>query len=278
MLSTIHIKTTGDRMSQRLSTRSVRALALAVLLTGGSAAVAAPAAHAGNWVHVTCANPDGSLAPTEGWTGFAQGLVVVGTTNTTCGQGLLMGAILPRSQVATANMSQVLQYTPPEGSTLAGGTAFVGLTADGYGDNTTALAAVLTPEFAPTPSNVLVVCAARSTPCQNNTNNYYGPVEIPPGRGGNLYLMAGCTGTTGAKCNSGGSHGAWAAATVAWANLALSTIGLPTASDFRGGLLDASAHGTAGLAFTANDPGPGVYKVIVTIDNKIIYDATPNTN
>ncbi len=278
MLSTIHIKTMGERMSQRLRTRSVRALALAALLSGGAATAAAPTAHAGNWVHVTCANPDGSLAPTEGWTGFPQGSVVVGTTNTTCGQGLLMGAILPWSQPTPTNVSQVVKYTPPEGSTLAGGTAFVGLTADGYGDNATGVAAVLTPEFAPTPSNVLLICAARSAPCQNNTNNYYGAVELPAGRGGNLYLMAGCTGSAGAKCNTGGSHGAWAAATLAWANVALSATGLPTASDFRGGLLDASAHGTAGLAFTASDPGPGVHKVIVTIDNKVIYDATPNTN
>jgi hypothetical protein len=278
VLSTIHIKKTGDTMSHRLRTRSVRALALAVLLSGAAATVAAPGAHAGNWVHVTCANPDGSVAPTEGWTGYPKGAGAVGTTNTACGQGLLMGAIVGWNQPAPANASQVVQYTPPDGSALVGGTAFVGLTADGYGDNAQGVAAVLTPNLDFTPGNVLVVCAAKSAPCQNNTNNFYGAVELSAARGGSLYLMAGCTGATGAKCNSGGSHGAWAAATLAWANLMLSTTGLPTATDFRGGLLDASAHGTAGLAFTATDPGPGVYKVIVTIDNKVIYDATPNTN
>ena len=108
----------------------MRALALAALLSGGAATVATTAAQAGNWVHVTCANPDGSLAPTEGWTGFSHGSAVVGTTNTACGQGLLMGALVPWSQPAPANASQVVQYAPPAGSTLAGGTAFLGLTAE----------------------------------------------------------------------------------------------------------------------------------------------------
>jgi hypothetical protein len=260
-----------------LRTRFVRALALTMLLMGSAVMCFVPRAHAGTWVHATCANPDGSVAATEGWTGSASGPAAVGTTNTTCGTGLLMGAFLSSSRAAPGGAAQVLQYTAPEGSRLVGGRALVGLSADGVGADGLGFAAILTPAPVPTtPSNIVLLCAMRNSPCQNGVPDYYGTVTLPADRGGSLYLMAGCTGT--GVCDSGGSHGAWALVTLAWANLALSTAALPTATDFRGGLLDASAHGTAGLAFTATDPGPGVYKVTVSIDNNVVYDATPNTN
>jgi len=43
-------------------------------------------------------------------------------------------------------------------------------------------------------------------------------------------------------------------------------------------VLEPDAHGTASLAFTAADSGPGVYRVTVSVDGIAVYDSTPNTN
>ena len=59
-----------------------------------------------------------------------------------------MMAFLTMRSAALAGSAEVLQYTPPDGSTLVGGTAFVGLSADGYGPGAFGLAAMYTPAYA----------------------------------------------------------------------------------------------------------------------------------
>ncbi len=138
---------------------------------------------------------------------------------------------------------------------------------------------MFTPEYAYDASNVFLQCVAVLAACQNGLANFYGVVDLPPGRGGSLYLAAGCLGqVAGTYCTHGANRGAWSVVGVQWANLLLSTGAAPTATDFTGSLLEPAAHGTAGLAFTALDSGPGVYKVTVAIDGKPVYDATPNTS
>ena len=106
-----------------------------------------------------------------------------------------------------------------------------------------------------------------------------GTVNLPANReASDLYLGAGCDGQLPQHvCNTGGSRGVWSSVAVAWANLLLSSDAQPTGADFRGSLLDTPAHGTANLAFTG-DPGPGVYKVALTIGTKEVYNQTPNKN
>ncbi len=267
-------------MPQRPTARCLKTLVLAALLAVAVTATAASPSYAGSWMRTTCINPDQSPAPSDGWTSFTTGTPSIGSTNrTACAPDNPMIAFLSMRSPAPHGAAEVLQYTPPDGSTLAGGTAFVGLSADGYGYRAVATAAMFTPAYAYDASNVFLQCVAVLAACQNGVPNYYGQVELPRDRGGNLYLAAGCAGqVAGTACTHGGSHGAWSLVSVAWANLLLSTSALPTATDFRGSLLDAGAHGTAGLAFTAADSGPGVYRVTVTVDDKPVYNATPNAN
>jgi hypothetical protein len=251
-----------------------------MLLGTGAAMLGAPAAQAGVWMRTACVNPDDSPASSDGWSSFATGTTSVGSTpKVSCGPNDPMMAILSMRSNALAGSADVLQYTPPDGSTLVGGSALVGLSADGYGPGSFGIAAMYTPAYVYDASNMFARCEAQHTPCQNGGSNYYGIVQLPPDRGGNLYIAAGCRSDISAGyCSQGGSHGAWALAVVGWARLLLSTGSLPTATDFRGGLLEPAAHGTASLAFTAADDGPGVHTVTVSIDGKAIYDATPNTN
>jgi hypothetical protein len=264
-------------MHQGITARGLKALALAALLAGAAMATAAGPAHAGQWMRINCVYPDGSAAPSDGWRGETRGSVSVGSVNSTeCGPNKPMIGSLSNQSPASSDAAQLLRYTPPDGSTLVGGTAVVGIAAEGYGAYATATAAMHTPDL--DESSAFLKCVQLIQACQNGLPKYYGTVELPRGRGGSLYLAAGCLGVRpNTFCSHGGSYGAWSLVSVYSADLLLSTDTLPSASDFRGGLLEEGAHGTAGLAFTAADSGPGVHKVIVTIDDKPIYDATPNT-
>ncbi|HEV7805149.1 MAG TPA: carboxypeptidase-like regulatory domain-containing protein [Solirubrobacteraceae bacterium] len=279
---TVHTDTMGERLPRRLkeTCRCTLRLAALIALLAAATAFAPSAAHAGYWMKTNCVNPDGSPAPNEGWTGFPIGNPSVGSTNKAkCAPGDPMVALLSMEGPAPAGSAEGLEYTPPDGSTLAGGTVFVGLSAEGYTYGTVAVGAAVmyTPRYAYDASNVFMRCMAH-VDCQNGPPNYYGTVELPRDLGGHLYLAAECISNLGIWCAEGGGHNAWSLVSVAWANLLLSTASVPTATELRGSLLEPSAHGTAGLAFGAADTGPGVWKVTVTIDGKPVYDATPNTN
>lgn len=268
--------------------RAFAVAGLVCVLAAATATIGAGAAYAGVWMRVSCAYPDNSPASSEGWAGFTYGTPSTGASNkSTCGPGDPMAAYLGVTKPALAGTVEGLRYTAPDGSRLVGGTLSVGLAADGYGHadgspfrvkSALASAAIMTPAFGGDASNLWVNCMYL-VPCQNGTYDYYGNVDLPRDRGGDLLLAATCVGAEGlSSCYEGGSHGSWALVSVSAAYLLLSSSSLPSATDFRGDLLEPGAHGTAGLAFTAADTGPGVYKATVAIDDRPVYDATPNTN
>jgi hypothetical protein len=263
-------------MNQRITARGLQALASAVLLAGAAMAIAAGPAYAGQWMRINCVYPDGSVAPSDGWTGATHGSVSLGSVNSTeCGPGKPMIGSLAMQSPSPSPGSQELRYSPPAGSRLAGGSMLVGLAAEGYGYYAGASAAIHTPDR--DESSAFFKCLYLYQACQDGRPKYYGTVELPRNRGGDLYLMAGCFGKANTVCSHGGSYGAWSLVSVYSADLLLSTESLPTGSDFRGRLLEPDANGTASLAFTVADSGPGVYRVVVTIDGNAVYDATPNT-
>ena len=261
--------------------RATAAIAVTALLSLAVIGALPGSAYAGVWMQTSCANPDQSAASSEGWTGGSTGTPSRGSTNNTnCDPSNPMYAGLGNASPAPSGSGQYLQYTPPAGSRLVGGSLLAGLSADGYGDQAVGTAAIMTPAFQYDATNVFLQCVAALYQCQNGTFNYFGVVDIPANRGGNLYLSAGCVGQTAAKnCSMGGSHNAWALVSVFYARLLLSADSPPTATEFGGSLLSDGAHGTATLSFTASDTGgPGIYKATVAIDGTTIYDDTPNTN
>jgi hypothetical protein len=261
----------------------LKALALfcAVLSAASTATVllGAGPAYAGNWMEVSCENPSQSAAPSEGWTSFAAGGGYGSNNGTGCAPGNPMFAILSTQAAVGVGSAETLQYTPPSGSTLAGGSVDVSLYADGFGQDASGTAVAYSPEYAYNGSNVFFQCASGLTPCANGTNDFAGVLGIPGGRGGNLYLSAGCGGDGGQACAEGGSEGAWSLVRLWWANLLLSNGATPGASGVSGTLLSPNAHGTQELTFTATDAGgPGVYIVTAQIDGKTVYSGTPDNN
>jgi hypothetical protein len=244
-----------------------------------AAMVGASPAHAGYWMRSSCIIPGGAPASSEGWSAQSAGVGYGSTNSVACTPSSPMFAYLSAAEPASFGAHETLVYTAPEGSTLSGGTVVVDLLADGGGANASGVAVVYSPSFAYDTSNVVMQCAWGLGPCANGTNHYAGPVTLPANAGGSLYVSASCGGRSGSTCDSGGSEGVWSRVLVHYAYLLLSSSHAPVASDFSGTLLSPDAHGTATLSFAAEVPGgPGIYKVVATIDGKPVYDATPNTN
>jgi hypothetical protein len=269
-------------MNEHHNKHTLTALLLAwalALIAGAGLLLGTSSAFAGSWMEVSCVNPNQSAAPSEDWTSFAGGGGYGSNNSTACGPGSPMYAILSTDAGVGVGSNETLQYTPPSGSTLIGGSVDVSLYADGYGQDASGTAVAYSPEYQYNGSNVFFQCAAGLTPCANGTNDFAGVLGIPSGRGGSLYLSAGCGGDAGQACDEGGSEGAWSLVRLWWANLLLSSEATPSGSSVGGTLLSPNAEGTAELTLDAADPGgPGVYLVTVEIDGKAVYSGTPNNN
>ena len=274
-------QSTGTDVPMAFARPSGLGRASTALLIGLTAALCwgVGVAHAGEWVQVGCVNPDQSVAPSQGWSSFAAGGGYGSNNSSACGPGSPMFAILSSAAAVGVSAAETLQYRPPAGSTLNGGSIDVGFSADGHGYNASGTAVAYSPEYSYDASNVFFQCAAGLSPCADAGNNFTGQLEIPAGRGGNLFLSAGCGGAAGASCNEGGSQGAWSAVRLWWANLRLTNSSTPAASGMSGTLLEPSARGTKELTFTATDyAGPGVYRVTVQADGQTLYSGTPDSN
>lgn len=262
--------------------RHALALAAATVLAAVASIVALPAAvaYAGEWVQVSCVNPNQSQAPSAGWTSFITGSPGYGSDNSTsCAPGAPMFAGLSSDAAAPVGSGENLEWTPPTGSTLAGGSVYVSMYGDGSGYGASGTAIAYTPEFAYNASNVILQCAVGQPACSNGTNDFSGVLTLPDSRGGGFYLGAGCGGESGASCDEGGSHGTWSLVQLWWADFLLSNDATPTAAGISGTLLNPGARGTQELIMDASDPdGPGIYNLTVQADGATLYDATPNSN
>ena len=247
-------------------------------------------ARAGTWVQMSCVNPNGSAASSEGWSAGAGGPPAVGdSANTDCHPGSPLMAeqnnLGRLGAPPSVGSLEALSYTPPAGSTLAGGTVDVELEAYGYGTTGSpfTVAGVLSRKVVR-----LVDCTSGPT-CSGNT---FGPavVSLPAGQGDTLAVAVGCAdlGTSSTiLCSQSHDASVFDRARVYWADLALVTNASPEAAGFQGSLLQRGASGTASLLFSASDPvgssanpasGPGIYAVGVQIDGRTVYAGTPNAN
>ena len=255
-------------------------LACAVLSVAALSAVSlnVAAAYAGNWMEVACENPNHSAAPSQGWTSFTTGGGYGSGAGTGCSPGAPMYGILSTDAGVAVGAGENLQYTPPSGSTLAGGSFDATVSTDGYGADASGVVAAYSPAFEYN-GNVFFQCAHGEELCPNGTYDYSGVISLPANRGGALYVGASCGGAGGQACDEGGNDGAWSLVDVWWANLLLSNSATPSGSGFSGTLLSPNAHGTQELIFDTSDSGgPGVYAVTVQIDGKTVYSGTPDNN
>jgi hypothetical protein len=250
-----------------------------LLLVMGLWLMMASGAQAGEWTQVTCTQPNGQPAPTEGWTGTSVGgLAPYSSANNDCAQqgGYLIAA---NSAQVTVDRSTgpMWQYAAPAGSTIAGGSVAVSLTAP---QGTAYLA---TPNNTYDGADVFANCQFNE-PCGSG-GSYSGVVPIDHPGGSSLYAAAMCVGpgqpeTPTANCAAGdGANGLNAQTIVYAADIELANTSTPAATGFAGSLFAPGASGTADLTFSAQDSdGPGVYRVTVDVDNTAVYEGTPESN
>ncbi|HEY3773581.1 MAG TPA: hypothetical protein VGL69_11340 [Solirubrobacteraceae bacterium] len=253
------------------------ALALGLLLT-------AEFARAGEWVQVSCENPNGTPASSQGWTGSALGSPPPGSTaDTTCAPGTPLSAGLVSAYgAAPGGSAEVLQYTPPAGSTLAGGTLQVSLSSTSDAPNLAAVSETSIYSPADTLSDRLISCIPYLGYCPTGTTDsttaYTGPVALPQGAGGGVTVLAQCD-SSSSSCQQGDSSGYWARAEVSSADLLLTSDVSPVGQGFSGSGLQRGARGTAHVVFTAQDPnGPGVYSVSAAVGGRVVWSGQPNDN
>jgi hypothetical protein len=268
----------GGCRSEVIERHGIRGL-LALLLVGVCLMLTSTA-RAGEWTQVTCTQPDGQPAPTEeSWTATSVGgLAPDSSVNNSCSQqgGYLVAANSSQFPVDRST-GPMWQYTAPSGSTIAGGSITVSLNAP------QGTAYVATPNNTYDGADVLVNCQFNE-PC-GSSGSYSGTVPIDHLGGTKLYAAAMCVGpgqpdTSTEGCAAGdGANGLNAQTIVYAADIELANDSTPTATGFAGSLLASAASGTADLTFSTQDPeGPGVYRVIVDLDSKPVYEGTPDTN
>src|SRR6185312_995622 len=262
-----------------MAARTLRLLALAAVVCGIFACV--PAAQAGTWIQVSCVNPDGSAAPSEGWSAASTGTPEAGSSESA--RCPMYGELSPIGGAAKVGDSEYVQYTPPEGSKLVGGVANMTMSADSGG--TASGDAVLYEPALAYPSSVFFQCAWSLAACgpPSSPNDTTGSIYLPNDAGGDFIAQATCGGNPGTTCSEhetgATASSPWSSVQVNWAQFTLSNSAVPAASGFSGTALQPGVRGTGSLLFTATDTGgPGVYSVTASIDGTPVYSGTPNAN
>jgi hypothetical protein len=257
--------------------------AASVALTLVALLLAAGSARAGTWMQVSCVNPNGSAAPSEGWTQSAAGPVDGGgVASTQCSPSAPMVAALSVLSPAPAGSTELLTYQPPVGSALVGGSVDVNMTADGTGSDANGGGAVTRAElFEPVvSSSPFFQCVAGFNICSASAPDFSGLVNLPDDAQGDLIATVTCQANDGtAPCNANPKNNVWAQVQVLWARLLLSSSENIAHSDESGDVLAGKVRGTGHLIFTASEPaGPGIYLVSVAIDGQTVSTTVPNTN
>ncbi len=251
--------------------RRAATVVLAALCAVAASAGSTASAQAGEYHVYGCRMPDGSVAPTDGWSSSMTG--VSDYLEDGCKEGkALLAALGDGSVHAATTDTAAWEFKVPAEDALVGATLWRAGDADG------GLATNATYEFwlaGPDDTKVFDECVYEFG-CQLGLGDPTQPlsssnrVVVPANNlGTNLYLNASCGGIPTYKCPSGkGDSNGYAAVVYLYASdLILEQTTQPTVTNVEGELaLAATVSGTVDLAFTAEDSGSGVYEAVFTVD------------
>ena len=107
-------------------------------------------------------------------------------------------------------------------------------------------------------------------------------VNVPtPNLGAGLFMNVSCIGGTGFECPTGKAdpNGYTAVVNLYAADITLEQSTGPTATNVSGELATAPAvRGTSDIAFSATDPGSGVYEAVFSVDGQVVQASVVNDN
>jgi hypothetical protein len=244
-------------------------------------------AHAGQYHVYSCRTPSGQSAPVDGWSGSTTGVGAV--MKNTCDQptGGLLAALL--DQMRTANTDGALwSFSAPPQTALVGATLWRAGDADGG----TAINARYEFWFAGPhnfndPADAFGQCASGS-PCSAGVGSAAQPLSAEnrlsvPARnlGTHLYVNASCVGQPEYSCKEGehDANGYAVAVSVLAADLTLEQNLGPSVANVSGELaIGSTLTGTSDVAFSATDPGSGIYEAIFSVDGQLAQSTVLNEN
>jgi hypothetical protein len=277
-----------ERISKQGS-RAARTLVVVIVAcaaTAGNAALAPASALAGRYHVYTCRTPDGEVAPVDGWSPSATGTATV--TEDTCSQpggALIAGLVAQTIRLANTNIA-TWAFEAPSGETLAAATLWRAGDADG-GSEAGAFYNFWLAGDPNSPAAAFSQCQAGSK-CPEGIGDQSQPLSaenmlsVPAANlGAHLYLNASCTGESGYKCkeDAGDPNGYASVIYLYAADLTLEQSTGPTASNVTGELATASTlAGASDIAFSASDPGSGVYEAVFTVDGQVVQTTPLDEN
>lgn len=236
-------------------------------------------ARAGEWAVISCSQPDGLPAPTDGWVAGGAGDDKGSISTCASPGGALISQVGDQVEQA-AYQPATWTWTAPAGSTISGGTLSMGFyTPEGqdYAE---------TPENSYDSADVIGNCQYNTGSCGSQWNFETDSIAPSQAGGTQIFLGAECVASVEGhnSCQQPGdpelaANGLDAQTDLYSATIDLSNDATPTGSGFSGTLLEPGASGTADVLFTAADPdGPGVARVTATIDGTAVYNHTPDSN
>jgi len=258
--------------------RLLRASLSAVLL---SAALAA-SAHAGQYQVYSCRTPWGQAAPTEGWSPSSAGTAAI--TLNTCSQagGALVAGL--GDQIAHTSVDQAtwafvsLPFEHLVGADLWRASVLHGRNSEEASWYQSWLSEPLAPhDF--DQCDYKLGCVGRGEP--GDPMWAANRVEIPSvDLGSQISVNVGCaTGQGNAECGAGfGDPSGYAAVIYLYAaDLTLEQSAPPSVSSVGGELATAPVvSGTSDVAFSASDPGSGVYEAVFSVDGLVVQRTVLN--
>ena len=276
------ISKAGPRVGRRFAVTAAAGAAVLVV----SCAAATLSALAGAYHVYSCRTPSGESAPADGWSGSAVGPESL--DQDTCSQpgGALIAGLRAGFARTTNSDSATWAFAPPTGEQISAATLWRAGDAEGGA----AISAFYGfwfagPNNVNEPGSAFGQCVGGST-CPGEVGTLGEPLApenrlVVPGSslGEHLYFDATCSGGSGFKCNEGESdpNGYAAVVYVYAADLTLEQTAPPTASNVSGELASApTVSGTSDVAFSASDPGSGVYEAVFSVDGRVVQSTVLN--
>jgi hypothetical protein len=274
-----------ERMSKRARWIARTALpAVAALGAASAGCVAAvPSSWAGEYHVYSCRTPSGESAPTDGWSGSNSGPETF--AQDTCAQpgGALVAALHGETKRIADADSATWAFVAPPGDALSRATLWwAGDAKGGAAANATYQFVLAGSGEAEVFDECLFVLGCLNKGEIGAPLSSENRVVVPEANlGSHIYAQASCGGISEYACptNVGDPNGYAAVVYVYAADLVLEQPTGPTASNVSGELASASTvSGTTDVAFSASDPGSGVYEAQFTVDGQLVQSTVVDEN
>jgi hypothetical protein len=241
------------------------------------AGTAAPSAIAGEYHVYSCRTPSGEAAPADGWSGSAAIGKADDIATNSCAQGGALTAALGDQTTHIANTESAMwAFEAPAGDRLVGAALWrAGYLHGTAGENATYQFWLAGPIATDVFSECLYTKNCSGLGDTSRPLSSANELVVPSANLGSLLTVdvACATGLPSAECRGafGDPNGYAAVVYLYAADLTLEQSTPPTASNVSGELVSASTLiGTSDVAFSATDPGSGVYEAVFSVDGKVV--------